>query len=277
MKRVFILGATGYIGSHLAAFLRDDFEVVTLGRKNSDVIFDLESNNFDELVDKINANDTLVFLSAISAPDLCEKNYEYAFDINVRKTILLTSMLLEKKVKVIFSSSDAVFGNAKNICDERDEKRPFGKYGQMKSEVEDYFHDNNNFFVTRFSYVLGKGDKFTLMIDDYYNNGKTLAVFDGFERSVIMINDVLSGIRNIITNWEKINTRVVNFSGNSLVSRQDIVTAIVKEKYHSLSFKFIDAPESFWQGRPKKIHTKSIFLESIINRSLESYLAVCKE
>ncbi|AIN14626.1 NAD-dependent epimerase/dehydratase [Yersinia pseudotuberculosis] len=277
MTKVFILGSNGYIGNNLMESLCDNIEVITVGRSNADIYINLESDDFQSLLNKVEFKDTVIFLSAISSPDECNNNYNYSYKINVKNTISLISLLLAKNVRVMFSSSDAVFGATQNLCDENSEKKPFGKYGEMKSEVEDYFTLEDDFFVVRFSYVLGRNDKFSMMIKEFYEQGKILDVFDGFERNVISINDVTAGIKNIICDWDSIKTRIVNFSGNELVSRQDIVNALVKEKYLNLKYKFTAAPESFWVGRPKKIHTKSNYLESILNRKLEPYLEVIKE
>lgn len=276
MRKVFILGSTGYVGNHLKSFLSDAFSLVTVGRKNSDIHFDLETGEFNDLLVQVNNDDTIIFLSAVSAPDQCEKNYDVAHKINVKNTITLISELLKKNARVIFSSSDVVFGGTSDVCTEMSERKPFGKYGQMKCEVEEHFSNNPGFFVIRFSYILGKGDKFSEMVKEHSLNSKLLDVFDGFERSVVSINDVLLGIKNIILNWSQIDTRIVNFSGPDLVSRQQIVLALAQEKFPELQYQFTDAPESFWLGRPKKINTKSRFLESILDRSCESYLNVIK-
>lgn len=276
MKKVFILGSTGYVGNHLKSFLNEDFSVVTAGRKNSDIHFDLESGEFGGLLDQVKKDDTIIFLSAVSAPDQCENNFEVAYTINVKNTIILISGLLQKKARVIFSSSDVVFGATSDVCHEMSERKPFGKYGQMKYEIEEYFKNTPDFFIIRFSYILGKGDKFSEMVKEYSLNSKILDVFDGFERSVVSIDDVLLGVKNIISNWNQIDTRVVNFSGPGLVSRQQIVLALAQENYPGLQYQFTEAPESFWLGRPKIINTKSRFLESILDRSCESYLNVIK-
>jgi len=276
MRKIFILGATGYVGNHLKTFLSDGFSLVTVGRKNSDIHFDLETGEFNDLLDQVNEDDTIIFLSAVSAPDQCEKNFKLAHAINVKNTITLISELLKKNARVIFSSSDVVFGMASGVCTEMSERRPFGKYGQMKCAVEEHFLNNPGFFIIRFSYILGRGDKFSEMVKEHSLNGKLLDVFDGFERSVVSINDVLLGIKNIILNWNQIDTRIVNFSGPDLVSRQQIVLALAQQNFPDLQYQFTEAPESFWLGRPKRINTKSCFLESILDRTCESYLDAVK-
>jgi len=277
MKRIFIFGSTGYIGKNLKHELSADFEIITVGRHAADINISLESNVFQPLLDEVLKDDFFIFLSAISSPDECEKNYAMAYKVNVENTISLISQLLVKDVKVLFSSSDAVFGATQELCHDDSDKKPFGKYGEMKAEVEDYFRLNEKLFIIRFSYVLGKGDKFTKMVEGFFNEEKTLDVFDGFERNVISINDVTAGIKNIIYNWDAIGVRVVNFSGNELVSRQEIVSTLEKYKYPGLKYKFTDAPDVFWKGRPKVIHTKTKYLEYILNRKLESYLQIIKE
>lgn len=81
-------------------------------------------------------------------------------------------------------------------------------------------------------------------------NSKLLDVFDGFERSVVSINDVLLGIKNIILNWSQIDTRIVNFSGPDLVSRQQIVLALAQEKFQNCSINLQMRQNHFgWVGQ----------------------------
>ncbi|MFS1464414.1 NAD-dependent dehydratase [Vibrio lentus] len=275
-KSVYILGSSGFVGDSLYKYL-DFSNKFTVGRANCDVSLDLSSNNFDDLLSRVQKDDVIVFLAAISSPDLCEKNFDQAYNINVTNTILLIDKLIVKGVKVIFSSSDAVFGAANKLCFDDSETKPFGQYGKMKSQVEESFKGNENFFVVRFSYVLAKDDKFSLMVGEHADTGQNLDVFDGFERNVISLDDVLLGIQNIIVNWNDIETRTVNFSGHQLVSRQDIVKELADQKHPSLTYSFTDAPVSFWKGRPKRINTESKYLDAILKRPAKSYKESIKE
>lgn len=122
MTKVFILGSNGYIGNNLMESLCDNIEVITVGRSNADIYINLESDDFQSLLNKVEFKDTVIFLSAISSPDECNNNYNYSYKINVKNTISLISLLLAKNVRVMFSSSDAVFGATQNLCDENSEK-----------------------------------------------------------------------------------------------------------------------------------------------------------
>ncbi|EJY0884454.1 NAD(P)-dependent oxidoreductase [Vibrio cholerae] len=275
-NNVYIAGASGFIGRNLLKFL-DVTNKFSVGRRDGDIYFDLTENDNSKFLSIIKKDDVVVFLAAISSPDICEKNYEQAYRVNVKNTIFLIDALLKKGAKILFSSSDAVFGNSETVCFDDSERAPFGNYGKMKSEVEEHFKHDRNFFSIRFSYVLAEDDKFSMMIAEHADTGKNLDVFDGFERNVIALEDVLLGIQNIIKFWDDIDTRVVNFSGKDLVSRQNIVTELAKQKYPELVYSFTDAPDSFWQGRPKVINTRSKFLESILNRPTKSYKECIKE
>lgn len=273
---VYIVGASGFIGRSLLKSL-DVTNKFSVGRHDSDIYIDLAENDYSELFSVVKKNDVVVLLAAISSPDVCEKNYGEAYRVNVTNTIYLVEFLLKNGVKVLFSSSDAIFGSAGTVCFDDSDRAPFGKYGHMKSAVEEHFRHERDFFSIRLSYVLAKDDKFSMMIAEHAKTGQNLDVFDGFERNVIAIEDVLLGIQNIIKFWDDIDTRVVNFSGKDLVSRQNIVTELAKQKYPELAYSFIDAPDIFWKGRPKVINTASKFLESILDRPTKSYKECIKE
>lgn len=275
-KNVYIVGSSGFIGSSLYESL-DISNKFTVGRSGCNVFLDLANGNCDDLLSEVEIGDFVILLAAVSSPDLCEKNFEQAYNINVTNTILLIDKLLLKGVKVIFSSSDAVFGAANRLCLDDCEPKPFGQYGKMKSKVEENFRGNENFFVIRFSYVLAKDDKFSLMVGEHADAKQNLDVFDGFERNVISLDDVLLGIQNIIFKWDEIETRMVNFSGSQLVSRQDIVKELAEKKYPNLTYSFTNAPDSFWKGRPKRINTESKYLDAILKRPAKSYKESIKE
>ncbi|CDT93180.1 putative 6-deoxy-D-mannoheptose pathway protein [Vibrio coralliirubri] len=275
-KKVFIFGASGFVGRSLYDYL-DINDKYSVGRVNCDIHADLSLSDFDELYSAVKKGDMVVFLAAVSAPDECEKNYELSYEINVTNTVRLIRLLISKGVRVLFSSSDAVFGATNSLCFESSRKHPFGRYGEMKSEVEDCFKDDSNFFSIRFSYVISENDKFSKMVKSAANSKENIDVFDGFERNVIALDDVLLGIKNIITDWDHIDTRIVNFSGEKLVSRQDLVKELTIQKYPNLVYSFTAAPDNFWSSRSKIINTESKYLEAILGRPMKSYKECIKE
>ena len=86
---IYIVGAGGYIGSEIYKKLKTDNSIIGLRSKKSDsitLLLDLENpQNFD--YSQISSNDFIIFLSAISSPEFCSKNFYEAFNINVLGTI----------------------------------------------------------------------------------------------------------------------------------------------------------------------------------------------
>ena len=64
-------------------------------------------------------------------------------------------------MKVIFTSSDLVFGNKPGIAYDIDRPDPKGNYAKYKSVIEDQFRSNNLVRIIQLSvYIFGGGDKF---------------------------------------------------------------------------------------------------------------------
>lgn len=265
-NKTFILGASGYIGANLVKHLDPKKNVVKLGRNSGDVFFDLASSNPQILANLVKPDDTFVFLAAISSPEICKKNKDYAYSINVIKTIELINWLVAKHVRVIFSSSDVVFGKKTQVAYDDDFLEPLGDYAEMKMLVENAFVKSSFVKIIRFSYVYGKQDKFSIMVTEAESEGSIVKVFRGFDRNIVSLDDVLKGIEILIERWDDFAFNAVNFSGPTLVSRVDFIKAIKKDILPNLEFEATDAPASFWMSRAKSIATDSTNFSIILGR-----------
>ena len=54
--------------------------------------------------------ETVFIIAAVSSPDICTNEFDYAWKVNVTKTKELINILLSKGLKIIFFSSDTVYG-----------------------------------------------------------------------------------------------------------------------------------------------------------------------
>ena len=159
-----IVGSTGYI----AQFLIEHFEtcsniakVVKFDKSDlADIYLDLqdcEKFNFD-LLDGLSY---LIFTAAISGPDMCAKEYEMCWNINVIGTTKFISEAIKRNIRVLFFSSDAVFGDIDGfIYNEKSETMAKTPYGRMKKAVEDEFKQSAYFKAIRLSYVASSKDRF---------------------------------------------------------------------------------------------------------------------
>jgi len=265
---VYILGSSGFIGKSLLSHLRDqnNCKVLSAGRNSEDVYIDL-SNDLSSFVEKVNNEDIVVLLASISSPDICNNDPIFAKKINVTSTETLIEKLSRKGVKTIFASTDGVFGRYDTMAYEESQLAPFGAYSAMKADVENKVKANPLVKVVRFSYVLGEGDTYTNMLSRCSTSDKPLVVFEGFERSIVALSDVVKGIENLIKNWSDFHYDVVNFCGPSLISR-DYLTKCFKEYVApELDYEVDNAPNGFWEARPKTINMQSNVFSTLLGRT----------
>lgn len=265
-NKTFILGASGYIGTNLVKYLGHKNDVVKLGRNSDGGFFDLASFNPQMLSNRVKPGDMFIFLAAISSPEICKEKKEYAFNVNVTKTIELINWLVANHVRVIFSSSDVVFGSKLRIAYDDDLLEPLGDYAEMKMLVERAFGNNSLVKIIRFSYVYGKKDKFSKMVSEAESKGRVVAVFRDFYRNIVSLGDVLEGIENLVERWDAFPFYAANFSGPRLVSRIDFIKAIKKDILPNLEFEVLDAPSGFWDSRAKSIATDCTNFSIILGR-----------
>ena len=271
---VHIIGANGYIGTKLCNYLKDKSVVFDcFSDKAEEGIKDLNLTKFDESELRFNKGDIVVLLAAISSPDICQNNYDFAYSVNVIGTSRMIDYCLKAGTKVIFFSSDVVNGDTGDkVFDEFSEVNPFGNYGKMKYEIEKKYKESPLFKAIRLSYVLSDEDKFSSYLHNCVMKNETAKVFDGLYRNVIKLETVLESVYCLIKNFDFNDYYLVNISGNQNLSRKDLAIAFQRNVDNSLSFDIISIPKEMLNGRPNIIHTKSLFLEKLLGHKLENIL-----
>lgn len=270
LSKIFILGSSGYIGKALIAKLNLlQTPYVTVGRKDADIVMDL-SLDYQPLINEVYEGDFIVFLAAISSPEICKNDREMAKGINVTATGDIIDALSEKGARIIFSSSDVVFGKSESVVFDESTLAPFGDYGEMKAEIENKFQLDSNVKVIRFSYVMGPGDKYTDMLVKFASENQTLDVFGGFERNVVALSDVTSGIISLINKWDVTSENAINFSGPECISRWDMTRLFAERFCPNLTSKLVEAPIGFWNSRPKKIESKNVAFTKLLGKQAKS-------
>lgn len=264
MRKVYILGWSGYIGSELVTSLtRLGVEMRLVGRSpGSEVVFDLSQPDY-KLLESLQAGDTFVLLSAISSPEACVNNYDYAYKINVSNTMRLINVLLDQGVNVLFASSDVVYGGGDAPVTESDDVNPQFAYAEMKAEVESKFYGHDNFRTVRLSYVWSLNDKFTRFLMRSSVENSLVEVFHPFIRSVVVLDDVTESIVKFVIAPGKF-PRVLNLAGPKFLSRVEMVDAFASIRPIKYIVSYPD--EDFFIYRPKQILMKSNYLESILER-----------
>lgn len=250
--RVGLVGSSGFIARHIIKKLDSKYDIIKFARKEECDVF-LDLNNMDDFdFESLYKLDYLVFTAAVSSPDVCQKEFEKCWNINVENTSKLIENALDCNCKVIFLSSDAVYGNIEGkLYDETSACKPLTAYGKMKRAVEERFASNKNFKSLRLSYVVSKDDKFVKYCLECAENEEIADVFHPFYRSCITVSDVVAVIRWIIEHWEVCEERIINVSGNELISRVRIVDEMNRYINKKIRYKIVLPDEMFFQNRPR--------------------------
>ena len=275
MTNLFVLGVSGYIGRNLYPYLLEKFpekQVRGAGRKSTHIRVDLDQYE-DELTSVVVPGDTVVFLAGMSSPSECQSNPEKARRVNLENTAELIGMLVKKEVRVIFASSDLVFGRAKSAVTEDSLPAPFGVYGEMKAEIELLFANSKFVKFARLPNVIGMDDTFTTVMKKASSYHQILEVYEGYHRNTVCLGDILEGVENLIRNWGSYNFNKINFSGPSLISKVEIAEIYKEVLIPNFQFESVKPPEDFWKARPKIIQMESVHFHEVLGRAPSSLKA----
>jgi len=143
MNKVFVTGASGFVGSRLVQLLNNcKVSIVVLSRSNKTdfetVVCDLESEQVS--VDALAGVDTVFHLAGFSH-DMSNsyKNKHLYRKINIDATVRLAELAIQSGVKrFVFVSSVKAGGSAVSgqCMTEEDQSEPEGIYGKTKREAE---------------------------------------------------------------------------------------------------------------------------------------------
>lgn len=214
-----IIGASGYVGSALfdACTMRGDDVVGTYSRDHGGrplARFDLACDDIRPLADRTGggSNKIAVICAAISKISTCRSDNDRARAVNVTGTKRTIDSLCEMGWRVIFLSSDNVFGGERGDRSDDDKQAPVNEYGRMKAEIETYMiNEHPDSCVFRLSKVIGDMDHPHDMLREWKTQalaGETIRCIRGNIFNPVYVGDVtecvelaqrhkLSGIYNI--------------------------------------------------------------------------------
>lgn len=262
-----IVGASGYIGSQLYKRARINnvvFGTSTTGA-NGMLLLPLDApNEFDYEI--IQPSDVVLLTAAISAPDICAREHERAWLVNVTGTSEFIANVMARGGRVIFFSSDTVYGERNDEFDEHATCNPAGEYAEMKQEVEKRFLGNPLFKVIRLSYVFSREDKFTKYLVGCAERGEEAEIFHPFYRAVIHRDDVVEGAIALAQRWDEFPQSIFNFGGPKVLARTEFAEILQQAVLPGLRFGVTEPAAEFFENRPRIISMQSPILPKILGR-----------
>ena len=263
----YLVGATGNIGKRVVEKGGDKINVISRFELKLDqrpLYYNFDAKTIGGTA--IKEGDVIIFAAAISEPSVVSAQFEKAFAVNVESTGEFIETALGKGCKVLFLSSDAVYGDVESGFDESHPVNPKGAYAEMKAVVEKRFEGNSNFKALRLSYNFFKDDRFTTYLRQCAENGVEAEVFDPLTRSVVHRDDTVDAILSIAANWDNAEGQYINCGGPQVLSRQQFTEIVKNIALPNLKFKVTQPPAKFYGDRAAFSEMHSPNLEKILGR-----------
>ena len=266
MKKILLIGSTGFIGKKLKKELNKDYDLICPIRKNG---FDITKKNTIKkyLNDKI---DVVINLSGQQNKN-SNKMVDTIYNGNLH--IIEISKKIKKKLMLIYISTSLVYGNNKTIQNEKSKINPINLYEKTKYKIEKkYFKQSKNFLVLRFCNIYGNSSKtgiIKLILDAIKN--KRLFKFDNLNtfKNFIHVDDVIKIISYLIK--KNIKNKVLNV-GNENINFKDLARFLSQITQNR--FRFQNKDININLTLTQKINNRLIknIMKKYIFKSLKKYL-----
>lgn len=175
MKRIWITGASGHVGSALFRMLdRLTYEILATDIKEVDI------TDVEEVRGccKLNRPDVIINCAGLTDLQTCEKHPDQAYLVNALGARNLAQEAQAIDAKLIQISTDDVFGTDRSVpYNEFDSLSPRSVYGKSKAAGEQLVKDlMTRYIIVRSSWVYGVGKDFITDVLNAVKNGGILHV-----------------------------------------------------------------------------------------------------
>lgn len=143
-----VTGATGFLGSHLVRQARERWRVAaTFHRARKEqadrLLAGIDRGRIDltsyrdvrEMVEAV-APTVVVHTAALADPGYCEEHPDESQQVNLEATVNLAGICADRRIPLIFTSTDLVFDGRNPPYREEDLPTPINVYGEHKSLAE---------------------------------------------------------------------------------------------------------------------------------------------
>ena len=234
--KTLIIGASGKIGKFFDNKNKNQVLTYNKNKIENGIKFDICKDDISKLIIKNNVN-KVVFLGAVSDPDICFSNKRKSENINVKFTKKIIDKLINKNVYLIFLSSEFVFSGQQKKYNENSKISPINLYGKQKAKIEKYIVKKlDNYAILRISKTYGDDLKINGLITSFINeiilDRKVFRAATNQVFNPLFVKDLKKIIFFFLKNKIK---GIYNVGGPKAKSRYEIYKIIIR----LLSQKFI--------------------------------------
>ncbi len=283
MERVYITGASGFVGQHLLKSAPKGVQILAqynrspitkhLNHHIQSIQQDLTTDSLEHV--QAFAPDVILHVAAQSSIDECELNPEKARAINVEATRRLVELARSLGARFIFTSSDVVFDGTQGNYREEHPVHPVNTYARTKVEAEALIQETlDNYVIVRPGLIYGRSlngrPNFTEFMYKSLKAGKPVFLFTDQYRTPILV-DVLADIL-----WQlagRSESGVFHVGGANRLSRYEMGQVLCS--LFNLPRNLIRGIPSFAgkQVAPRPLDTSldSTRIQQLLNRSLPTF------
>lgn len=155
MKKILLIGASGFLGSRFYDYYRDKYEIIGLTSKELDVTNEVEVIN----ILKKYSPDYTINTAGIIDTKVCEEQPQKSFNVNVMGNVNVAIGCKLAGSKMIYLSTEQVYNGhiKKGPYKEEDISNPITEYGRQKLEGEKRVRAilEDNLWILRLSWLFG--------------------------------------------------------------------------------------------------------------------------
>lgn len=134
MKKILLIGSSGFIGSYLKKDLKDKYKLICpSNRKNFDI------TNYNKVNNVLKKNVDII----INLSGQISKSQMYETIIKGNTNIIKATKKLKRRPKIFYISTTLVYGFSNKILDESSRTNPYSKYAKFKKKGEELFLKSN--------------------------------------------------------------------------------------------------------------------------------------
>lgn len=218
MKRIYITGICGLLGNNIVKELKEKYIIAGVDLADAsldDCLIERYDIRNAEVLERSIVSfkpDVVIHTAAAINVDKCEEDKEFAYELNAQVTQNISKICQRYNIKLIYISTDAVYGIEKDgLLTEDDITNPINYYGETKLFGEEAVKGVNDSLIIRTNiYGLNIQNKMSFGEWVYFSlkDGKTLNMFTDIYFSPIIVNELaniidlcirknISGIYNI--------------------------------------------------------------------------------
>jgi dTDP-4-dehydrorhamnose reductase len=284
--RGLVVGASGFVGRHLARLLGPQRCVATYHSRpiHDGVRFDARMERLSDLLPTLRPPITHVFI-LYGAIDMegCARDPQGTAKINVDSVLRMIEDTVAYGARVVYVSTDYIFDGRRGLWREDDAAHPVMEYGRQKLAIETYLRGlDAPWLATRLSKVVGGETATHSMLGQWVLDiraGRTMRCASDQIFSPAWVEDVAAGMIELA---EGGHTGLVNLAGPTPYSRLgllELLVSCIRDVQPSVKADIVpvslhDMP--FLEKRPLDTSLDTTRLRRLVTRAFTPMPELCR-